>query len=362
MKILVLALSGIGDALLFTPALKLMRRVMPDPRIDCLVMFAGVKEMFERNLNVNTVFHFDFMKKGMWASLMYILGFRKNYDATINVYPSNRKEYNILNFLIGAKKRAGVRYGHRDKQNLGFLNNVRITEDDALHNVQENIRLCEKLLDMKFNTEPDLDFFLRNEDRQLAKAFFQEKGIKGNDVVVGFHPGGSTLKNHEKKRWDAKKFSDLGRILIKEQNAKVLVFGGPEGGVLIKSVVDAIDSEAALSVDTRNLAHTAAVMQRCNAFISNDSGLMHMASALKLKVVLLSGPMNPQYTYPWNTRHKVVSLHLDCSPCFVYSPRPLVCRRTDVQFKCLKELEVDLVYQAVTDLLNKSRPVATYSE
>src|SRR3972149_2394756 len=107
MKILVLALSGIGDALLFTPALKLLR---------------------------------------------------KKYDTSISVYPSNRIEYNIINFLIGAKKRAGIKYLRSNNRNLGFLNNIRVKENDSAHNVQTNIKLVEKLLNKDFTEEPSLEF------------------------------------------------------------------------------------------------------------------------------------------------------------------------------------------------------------
>ena len=126
MKILILALSGIGDALMFTPALKLLRQSLPSAQIDTLVMFKGTKEIYETNPNFNKVIHFDFLKEGAANSLKFVVGLRKKYDATINVYPSNRKEYNLISFLIGAKKRVGVEYLRMNSQNLGWLNNVTV--------------------------------------------------------------------------------------------------------------------------------------------------------------------------------------------------------------------------------------------
>jgi len=105
-------------------------------------------------------------------------------------------------------------------------------------------------------------------------------------------------------------------------------------------------------VNTDNLAQSAAIMKSCKLFVSNDSSLMHVASAMKLNVVAIIGPTNPAYIYPWNTKHKIVSLGLDCSPCFIYSPRPLICFRDDIKFKCIKELTVNMVYQAVTKFIN----------
>ncbi len=135
MKILILALSGIGDALMFTPALKLLRQSLPTAQIDALVMFKGTKEIYKSNPNLNNVIHFDFLKEGTLNSLSFVLGLRKKYDVSINVYPSNRKEYNIINFLLGAKKRAGVEYLRMNNQNFGWLNNITVLENDETHNV-----------------------------------------------------------------------------------------------------------------------------------------------------------------------------------------------------------------------------------
>lgn len=69
MKILVLALSGIGDALMFTPALTLLRQSLPSAEIDAIVMFKGTKEIYESNPNLNKIIHFDFLKEGAFNSL-----------------------------------------------------------------------------------------------------------------------------------------------------------------------------------------------------------------------------------------------------------------------------------------------------
>ena len=351
MKILILALSGIGDALMFTPALKLLRLSLPDAQIDALTMFKSAKDMYDRNPDLNNVYHFDFINRGFLPSLKFIFNLRKKYDVSINVYPSNRKEYNVINFLLGAERRAGVNYLRMNFRELGFLNNVGVTENDAVHNVETNIKLIEKLLNKKFNEKPDLNFPLEESDKIFAANFFQQFGISSDDLVVGFHPGSATLKNHIKRRWEPEKFVQLGKKIIEEKNAIILIFGGPEENELKQSIVNSIGSEKAIFVETENLPQSAAVLERCNVFVSNDSSMMHIASAVKRKVVAIIGPTNQNYIHPWNTEYKIVSLNLDCSPCFFYSPKPLTCFREDVKFKCIKELDVDKVYNAVKDFL-----------
>ena len=353
MKILILALSGIGDALMYTPSLVLIRKHFPDAQVDAIVMYKGVEDIYKRSGLVDSVMYFDFIHESPLKSLAFILRLRGSYEYSINVYPANRKEYNVINLLVGAPKRGGVQYLRQNFKNLGFLNNVRITENDSLHNVEENILLTKKLLGFADTEMPPFIFKLLPDDLQFAETTLRQNNISADDLVIGFHAGCSTLKNHSKRRWEVEKFVALGKKLIAENNAKILLFGGPEETELKQEIVDGISSPHAMIIDAKNLAQSAALIGKCNVFVTNDSSLMHVASAMQVKVVAVIGPTNPAYIHPWQTEHTIVSLHLDCAPCFVYSPKPLSCSRTDVQFKCIKELGVDLVYEAVRKYIER---------
>ncbi len=347
MKNLIIALSGIGDALMFTPALRLLRKARPNAQIDALVMFRGVKDLCESNPNIDKVIYFDFIKEGFINSLRFILSLRGKYNTTISIYPSNRKEYNIINCLLGAEKRVGVEYLRRNKTNLGWLNNITIKENDSLHNVQENIKLVEKLLKRELKEEPSLQIHLTERDKAFAEEYLKGKNISEKDLVIGFHPGCATLKNHIKRRWEPEKFASFAQKLIENHSARILIFGGPEEDELKENIFNQINSDKALIVNAPYLMKSVSIMKRCNLFVSNDSSLMHFASALGLKVVSIIGPTNPNYIHPWKTEHRIVSLNLDCSPCFFYSPKPLSCSRTDVKFKCIQELDVEMVYASI---------------
>ncbi|KAF0151935.1 MAG: ADP-heptose:LPS heptosyltransferase II [Ignavibacteria bacterium] len=351
MKILIIALSGIGDALMFTPALAKLREAMPSAKIDALVMFNGVKDIFDKLPYLNQVHFFDFMNARKAASLFYILSLWKKYDTTFSVYPSNRKEYNLMSFLIGAKYRFGIKYKRSDFLNFGFLNNIRCEENDNSHNVETNFMMVEKLLAEQFNNIPSLKFCFQQDDLIYSSDFLKEKNISSDDLVIGFHPGCNTLKNHDKRRWEVEKFAELAKLLIEKHNAKILVFGGGEEEHLKEGIVSIVNSNRIISVQTFSLTNTAAIMKRCNIFVSNDSSLMHIAAALQLKVVSIIGPTNEKYISPWKTNHEIASLNLECSPCFFYSPKILSCSRKDIKFKCIKELPVKLVYEKTLRLL-----------
>ena len=352
MKILISALSGIGDALMFTPSISLIKKHFPDVSLEAVVMFKGVKDLYERLPELDKVHYLDFLNVSKFRALAFVLKLRANkYDASINVYPSNRKEYNLISFLIGAKKRAAAKYLRKDFINLGWLNSVRVYENDNAHNVETNIKLCSALLNNNMTETAPLNFPLKEEDITAADDYFAKNNLTENDYIIGMHPGCATLKNHIKRRWEPEKFSALAAKLINSKGAKILIFGGPEEAELKQKVLSGITGKSAFAVDTKNLAQTAALIKRCKSFITNDSSLMHVSSAMKVKTYALIGPTNPAYIHPWETDYKIISLNLECAPCFIYSPRPLICSRTDVQFKCIKELTVEKVFDILKDEL-----------
>ena len=353
MKILVVALAGIGDALMFTPALELAKKEFPDAMFDALVMSKGSEDIFRRLPQFSKVLRFDFLSEGLIRSLKYIYKLRGQYDYSINVYPANRKEYNIIQYLIGAKHRAGVRYNRMDKNSLGFLNTVRIPEDDALHNVEENILQMQSLLSFSAPERPALNFPLFEEDEFAAESFIAVNNIRRDVPYVGFHAGCSPLKNHTKRRWDPDNFIELGKKLITESNVNILIFGGPEENELKTEIKEGINSSNCFVTDMKNLGESAALIQKCDVFVTNDSSLMHVASAMQRKVVAVIGPTNSAYIHPWKTDYKIVSLHLECSPCFFYSPKHLACTRTDTEFKCIREISIDMVSGAVHEYLDQ---------
>ena len=351
MKILINALSGIGDALMFTPALSILKKELPNSKIDALVMFKGVKDLYESLDEIDDIFYHDMINSSKISNLNYLFKLRKNnYDISINVYPSNRIEYNMVNLLIGAPKRSGVKYIRRDKLNLGFLNNYRVKENDDLHCVEENIKQIEKLLNIKIDKIPSLNFPISEEDQYFADQYLENTEIDTDDLVIGIHAGCSVLKNHINRRWTPDKFAELINGLIEKKNAKVLLFGGPDENELKADIVSQVGSTQLINVETKNLRETAAVIKRSDIFVTNDSGLMHIAAALDRKIVPIIGPTNENFIHPWRTEYKTASLNLECAPCFYYSPKPLTCSRRDVKFKCLKELSVEQVFNLVAEM------------
>src|SRR5690606_17250478 len=157
-------------------ALRLLRESLPEAEVHALTMLPGVRDLYRRNPNVDEVIHFDFMKEGLFRSLRFLAGLRNRYDASITLYPSNRREYNLIAFLIGARRRVAVAYRRMGRRGLSFLNNVTVPENDALHNVEENVKLVEKLTGRRFPVIPPLEFPLEADDLRAAENFLADAG------------------------------------------------------------------------------------------------------------------------------------------------------------------------------------------
>ncbi len=356
-KILILALPGIGDALLATPMIELLRRAKPQAEIHAFVMFAATRELFQRDPLIDKVHHFDFLHGSKIDAMRFVQGLRREqFDISINIYPQNRREYNLIALLIGAKQRLGVKYRRRDPQNFSWLNTHTILEDDTLHCVEENVRLLSLVgikHELREESLPSLRLDVGESHASFAKDWYREHGLDSDKLLIGFHAGTALFKNHIRRRWDPAKFAELAKRLTAELGANVLLFGGPDD-VEANTVIQKLAGDAVIPVETKSILDSIAVMQHLKVFVSNDSALMHVAGALQLPTVAIFGPTNEVYVHPWKTRYTIVQTGIECRPCFIYSPKPLTCYRKDPaeHFLCIRAIEVEQVLGEVKGLLS----------
>lgn len=355
-KILIIALPGIGDALLATPMMKLLREGKPDAEIHALVMFGGTRDLLRTNPNIDEVHYFDFIGSPLHEGLLYLLHLRTfGFDISINIYPQNRWQYNVFALLVGAPRRLGVRYKRRDWYNLSWLCTDTIAEDDALHCVEENVKLL-SLLNIKHQLIeeelPKLEVVITPDHDEFANTWLAENAISTVKPIIGFHAGTALFKNHVMRRWAPEKFAELAKQLH-ASGATVLLFGGPDDRDA-NEIIMRQAGEAIIEVKTKSIMDSISLMKHTDVFVSNDSSLMHIAGGLGLKTVAIFGPTNETYVHPWKTEYSIVQTGIECRPCFVYSTKPLTCYRAnpDEHFCCVRDIEVETVFRSVSNYLH----------
>lgn len=352
MRILINALSGIGDAIMFSPALALLKKHLPGSTIDMAVMFKPVEELFRDNPHINNIYFIDFLKQSKFKSLKQTFALRKNnYDASLNVYPSNRMEYNLIQYLEGAKIKVATKYNNYSKSNWDFLNNKLIDEVTDRHNVIENFELAKVVFpNMREDELGKLEIQLTLNDEVFAKKYSIESELE-NELVIGFHAGSATFKGHINKRWSAVKYAALAKRLGERYNAKILLFGTEMN---LNEKIQTIGGSNVLIPKTDNLLQTLALMKKCHLFVSNDSALMHLAAGLGIPQVAIFAYTNYKELHPWQNRHIIVRTELDCSPCFLNSPKPVKCIYSGQdKYKCIKLVSVSDVMDACEVLIEE---------
>jgi heptosyltransferase-2 len=117
------------------------------------------------------------------------------------------------------------------------------------------------------------------------------------------------------KRWPASYYAEVARHKI-DQGWQVWLFGSDKDKEAAEQINKEVDGRCIDFTGRTSLAEAVDLMSLVNIVVTNDSGLMHVAAALDKKIIALYGSSDPNFTPPLNAKAHVISLNLDCSPCF----------------------------------------------
>lgn len=311
-KILVLELWGLGDIVLVTPALIALRQSYPEARIVLLAKKRAM-EILQHSSLVDEFITYDFpwtkfrgkYKFWQWdfrGLLKLINKLRKeSFDLALDARGDFRN--NLLSFLISSKRRIGydwTRGGY-------FLTDVVSLGYEGLHRVDAWLNLLKYLGTGTDSVAPRL-YLSENEDK-WAEDFLADNAITPDDLVIGIHPGGRI----KKRCWPLDRFDKVANYIKDKYNAKIIVFIEPDGygGAL---VMNEHFIRAKLS-----LRELISVFSKLTILVCNDSGPMHIATAVDTPVVAIFGPTNPVWFGPYGDKHTVVIQgNIECRPCYDY--------------------------------------------
>jgi lipopolysaccharide heptosyltransferase II len=300
MKILVIALAGIGDTLLATPLIRELRANFPQATLDALVLWPGARDVLETNPHLNRVFQKNLFKATKIESFKYLWALRREgYDFSLNTHPQSRVHYRFVARIIGAQVRISHAYdcsGWLDR----WLVNRQHPQDYARHTVANNLDLLRYLDAKPVLDRTEMEVHLKPEEVAWAESFVRDQKLSGRKLL-GVHVGSGGTKNLMLKRWPLSHYLDLiQRINRARPEVAVLLFGGPGERAEHEQIRAATDAQRTLHVPTQNLRQAAALLQRCAAFLSVDTALMHLAAAMRTRgQVVIETPTlnltNPPY-------------------------------------------------------------------
>jgi len=308
----------IGDCLLITPALSLLKQKYPEARISALAR-SYTKDIFLNNPNIEEI-----IEDGP--------AFNRQFDCSIHFY--NEFPYALRAKLAGIKYRVGDSSKPFLRPFYNLSSNCR-WNDLTLHEVEHNILLLKPLgIDLPEIPPPLQINAPLNANKNL--------NLNPSDLVVGIHIG--TGKGN--KAWLPKRYAEVIDYLIENLKAKVIITGSRKETISAAEIMRLCKNKPLDLVNKTNLAELIALISRFSLYIGADTGPLHIAAALKIPLVALFPTkfVKPTEWGPWQTPHVIIRKSVNCSQKCL----PKNCPFDD----CLKEISVEDVMEGVKTLLS----------
>lgn len=296
---------------------------------------AWSKPLLERMPEVNRAIDMPLGHGKMEFKTRWQLGARLRglYDQAI-LLPNSWKSA-----IIPFAARIPQRTGWVGEMRYGLLNDIRRLDKSRLTmTVQRFVALADS---RQSNSIPEIiPPRLEVKEKDLEKALDNLGLIRPEGCsLLHLCPG---AEYGEAKRWPTEYYAELARQHI--ANGGLVWLFGSEKDKQVCAAIQARAGEGCIDLSGRtSLAEAVDLLSLADGVVSNDSGLMHVAAALDRKLVAIYGSSDPGFTPPLNRQHKIVSLGLECSPCFKREC-PLG------HLRCLRDISVQQVIDALQEL------------
>jgi len=336
-NILVIDFGQLGDVVLSLPALRAIRERFPRARITVAVgkPGSGVVELSghaDSTLIVDRVGLRDGPKP---LSIMRIMQLvkevrRAQFDFIIDLH--SLYETNLLGFLSGAPKRL---YARRPNRSLDFLANFhpRPPVEDTRPTKHAVDRYLDVLIPLGIKNAPRVPRLrTRPEDDAAVEQMLKKEKADAGSPLVGLFPGAG----HPARRWPLARFAELADCLVRNDGVRIVLFAGPEERAFVKEMRASFPRSAIL-FDRLTTGQLASALARLAVFVSNDTGPMHIATAVGASVVALLDRPTPHSFIPIEPRHRII-----------YSRR-------------ISEMTTDEVYGAARELLAAGRTASLFA-
>ena len=310
-NILVIRLDRIGDMVMTTPIFRALKEKWPDAQITVLANSVN-KNIVINNPFIDCILVYD--RKNKHKKLNNRLSFfkdirKKEFNLVIDPYLDYELNTSIITRIVGSKYRLGFEFAGREFfYNIRYTSNTFPVSTDKKHMIDYNLDLI-GCIGVKANKKQP-EIFLSADEKENASRILERVGVNPENRIIGIHPGG----NYESQRWSVERFAAISDYLIASYGIKIILFGGRDERPLLSGFKDSAVRKPII-LGELNLREFISVVSHCNLFLCNNSGPLHIATALNIPTVSTMGPTVPHHWWPRGDNHIVLKNDLDCSPC-----------------------------------------------
>ncbi len=330
--------NWLGDLVMATPILEDLKTFWPHAKITAMCQ-GSLGDILDNNPYLDEILKFK--KPNGWLH-------RSAHGDIQKLLTQGHYDLGIL--LTHSFSSAWWFWKGQVKNRIGYATNFRSwlldspialpKEIDAQHLVTTYKMLLSPLHIPLSTTNPQL--YLSEAEKSKTKEYLINNNIGPENILIGINPGAAY---GSAKCWLPERFKAVSQMLLANSKIRLIYLGDKAGSSLVDEICRTLPSQQVINLAGKTtLRELMAFIHACDLFLTNDSGPMHISSALGVPLLALFGSTSDVTTSPY-IGGQVIHKHVPCSPCY---------RRTcPIDFRCMKQIEVDEVYTNLSHLIEQ---------
>jgi lipopolysaccharide heptosyltransferase II len=336
-QILIRSSNWLGDSVMSVPAVRAIKAGRPDARVT-IAAPEKIAPIWKLIPEVDAIIP---LSGSRLLSAVRLLRRGPSFDVAI-LFPNSLRAA-LESWLTAIPRRVGYR-GHWRRWLLNQIVPVPRKPGPPEHHSLRFLRIAREC---GADTEQPLTKKTSNLQRPTPKAQLtsvHKPSVINHQLKIGLCPG---AEYGPAKRWLPERFAEAAERIIAQSPVQWMLFGTARDTSAGEKIAAALGDHCVNRIGQTTLDQLIDELHECRLLLTNDTGTMHLAALLGIRVVAIFGSTEPRLTGPLGNGHIVLRHHVECSPCFL--------RECPIDFRCMKAVGVEEVADAVLSILgNKS--------
>ncbi len=332
--------NWIGDAVMTTPAIRAIRLNFSAAEISILAK-PWVAPIYENNPHIDRILicRSDGRHSG-FAGIFRLCRYLRKEKFDLAFLLPNSFEIAFVSFLAGIPIRAGY---DTDCRKIFLTHAVQLKpEYKRYHQIDYYLMILKQMGLRTFGIQQTL--VVSEAEKTAARQRFRTCGVTDGSLVIGINPGAAF---GTAKRWFPDRYAALARKLISSFDGYIAIFGSPGEKKLGEYIAGKIGQRCVNLGGKTTLKEAISSISVCDLFITNDSGLMHVAAALDIPQIAVFGSTDSVTTAPLSSCSRIIQVPIECNPCL----KPECPKGHHL---CMKNITVDMVFNTAEHMLTKT--------
>lgn len=336
-RVLLIRLRSIGDTVLATPSIVALKRFLPDAEIDILVE-DWVAPILAEHPSVHRIVSFERGSLTARARVAHEIRSR-HYDVVYNLHGGTTATF--LTRATGARHRVGyASYQYSQLHNHMAPSPLLLWGQQKTHSVEQQLALL-GWTGVPVTDRPPTHLAISGDARDRVTELLSAANLADKKFAL-IHPAAAFAT----KQWSATNFGQVVDFLAGKGIATAAIAGPNQTPVLNELITASTSPVVAFDL---SLPEVSALAARAHLFVGNDSGIAHIAAAVRTPSVVIFGSSNIAHWRPWNTAPaEIVFEEMACQPCHGY-----FCEKFP-EPECILRVPVERVTKAIESLLTQT--------